>query len=290
MPTDRYSDDQLRRMRAFADAGEALIQDRTLRDFLYGKVRVVRDEIEAELREREAERRTMFVPPLVQLLNLVRWNERRGWGFSEDDVSALMDGIPAEPAGLADGALQLAARVLEIHLPDGPDGAPGYLRTFDELWDVVVQEQGMRPCHVLGLDPKVRLALAPGAIHAPGLRWRIIDFGAGRGDAPRKTLAAAERPAAGILAAAAHFPLWLARMDGAHVPYAWLPGYELPGMPHAIGPSRDRIVHHPALSGDGYGKVFLYFHWDHVTFKDYAVPAYLDAPPLPAAEGDGFGG
>ena len=292
MSQDRYSGDQLRRMERVVSALEDLHRDGTLKDFLsYGKLHVVRLEIEAELKARAIERQAMFVPPLVQLLNLSRWNQRRGWGFSEDDISILMDEIPAEPPAPGDGKLQLAARVLEIHLPDGPDGMPGYRRTFDELWDIVVQEQGMRPFHLFGLGPNVRLALNHGEVHAPGLRWRVIDFGHGLGESPRRASHGAGRPHAGLLAAAAHFPLWLRHMDGKHVPYAWLSGYELPGIPHSITAMRERVIHHPVLTGEAEGKVFLYCQWDHVPFKDYAVPVYADAPAAPhVAEGDGFGG
>ena len=298
----RYSDVQLRLMAEAVKALGPVMAECGYRDFLYGKCALLADEIRREHAIRDVERRTMFVPPRTQLINLCRWNAARGWGFSEDDISQLEREIPSEPAPPDGGKLQLKARVLEIHLPDGPDGVPGYRRTFDELWDIVVREQGARPFHLFGLGPNVRLALTPGAVHAPGLRWRVIDLGYGWseadqrcrrmcGTAPRNLPPDAERPHAGMLAAAAHFPLWLTRMDGARVPYAWLPGYELPGMPHAIGTMRDRVIHHPALTRGGPGGMFLYYHWDHVPFETHAVPIYADArlaPPV--AEGDGEGG
>lgn len=302
MSNERYTDAQLRLMAAAAKALEPVMAECGYRDLLYGKWALLTEDVRRELAARETERRTMFVPPRTQLINLCRWNAARGWGFSEDDISQLEREIPAEPESTDDGKLQLKARVLEIHLPDGPDGTPGVRRTFDELWEIVVREQGMRPCHLFGLAPKARIALSPGDEHAAGLRWRVIDLGHGwpaagterrgpRGTAPRSLPSGAERPHAGLLAAAAHFPMWLRRMDGKHVPYVWLPGYELLGMPHAIPPMRDRVVHHPVLASEGAeGKVFLYFHWDHVPFGDYAVPTYRDGATRHAPEGDGFGG
>jgi hypothetical protein len=304
VPKERFSDAEMRLMKKAADAIKDVMDGGVgYRDLLYGKWALLTSDVEGELAARENERRTMFAAPTVQLANLVRWNAARGWGFSEDDISQLEREIPPEPPPPEDGKLQLKARVLEIRLPDGPDGVPGYRRTFDELWDVVVQEQGMRPFHLFGLGPNVRLALRPGAIHGAGLDWRIIDLGNGWperdpncvrmcGTSPRSLPPEAERPHAGVLAAAAHFPLWLARMDGAHVPYVWLPGYELPGMPHAIGSMRERVIHHPVLTRNGpEGKMFLYYHWDHVPFETYAVPIYADAPSAPSApEGDGEGG
>lgn len=290
MPDERYSDRQLRLMAEAAKALEPVMAECGYRDLLYGKWALLTEDVRREHALRNQERAKMFVPPRVQLFNLARWNARRAWGFSEDDINDIAREIPPEPP--APGKLQLKVRVLEIHLPDAADGTPGVRRTFDELWDIVVQEQGMRPCHLFGLAKDVRLALAPDHAHHPGLRWRTIDLGYGWpvpdphcvrlcGTSPLRLPAAAERPHAGILAAAAHFPLWLRRMDGRHVPYVWLPGYELPGVPHSLGAlGIRRLVHHPRFASDG-ERIFLYYGWDHVPFDDYAVPVYADTKTDP---------
>lgn len=302
MPKERFSDAELKVLARAADANKALM-DAGLgyRDLFYGKWSLLTSDIERELLMRETERRTMFVSPAKQLENLAKWNAARGWGFSEDDIAHLGREIPAEPPPPEKGHLQLKARVLEINLPDVPDGTPGVRRTFDELWDIIVQEQGAWPCHLFGLSAAVRIELAAGATHRPGLRWRTIDLGYGwpepdpsrrrfRGTPPRRLPPDAERPHAGILAAAAHFPLWLARMDGRLVPRVWLPGYDLPGAPHGLGPVSVRpLVQHPRITAKG-ERTFLYYGWDHMPFDDHAVPVYVDAAPPEERLGDGFGG
>src|SRR5688572_2964378 len=300
MKNRRYSDAQIARMLRAAEALRDVMDDPDggFLDFLYGKWAVLTDDVRREHAERERERRTMFAAPDVQLANFVRWNRARGWGFAFEDFAAAVATVPPPPAEPEGGALQLKARVLEIDLPDGPDGTPGVRRTFDELWDIVVQEQGARPCHLFGLSKAVRIELAAGAMRRPGLRWRTIDLGYGWpepdpncrrfcGTPPRRLPPDAERPHAGILAAAAHFPLWLARMDGRLVPRVWLPGYDLPGAPHGLGSIGVRpLVQHPRIADDGERK-FLYYGWDHVPFDDHAVPVYVDAAPAEERLGDG---
>lgn len=303
MKIRRYSDAQIARMLRAAAALRDVMDDPDAGylDFLFGKWAVLTDDVRRELETRARERAEMFVPPDAQLANFARWNRERGWGFTLEEFTAAAASVPAAPQAPETGATQLVARVLEIRLPDA-DGVPGHRRTFDELWDIAVRERGTRPCHLFGLGPAVRLELVSGD-HAPGIRWRTIDFGHGwmkdarqarfRGTAPRSLPPGAERVDAGILAAAAHFPLWLRRMDGRHVPYVWLPGYDLPGMPHHLPMGRDRVIQHPCLTREGgEGRIFLYFHWDHVPFEDYAVPVYADgaAPASAAVDGDGFGG
>lgn len=294
MKQRRFSDAQIARMLRAAAALRDVMDDPDAGylDFLFGKWAVLTDDVRREHALRDAERAAMFVEPRVQLLNLMRWNAARGWGFTDDDIDDLAREIPPPPEAPADGKLQLKARVLEIGLPDGRDGAPGIRRTFDELMAILVAEQGFRPCHLFGLAPDVRLALAPGQTHRPGLGWRIIDLGHGWpepdpncarlcGTSPIKLPPGTERPHAGLLAAAAHFPLWIARMDGRIVPRVWLPGYELPGVPHALGHlGIRRLAHHPRLSHDG-NAPFLYYGWDHVPFDDHAVPIYAETKTDP---------
>lgn len=303
MPNERYSDAQLRLMAEAAKALEPVMAECGYRDLLHGKWALLMDDIRQEHAMRDVERSKMFVPPRVQLFNLMRWNIMRGWGFSDDDVTEIAGDIPPDPPAPEVGKLQLTARVLEIALPDAPDGTPGHRRTFDELWSIVVAEQGGRPCHLFELatmfklkdgskDAATTLELAPGTEHRPGLRWRTIDFGHGWpnpnpegrspcGISPRHLPREAERPHAGVLSAAAHFPLWLTRMDGLHVPFVWIAGYELKGVPHDLGKiGLARVVHHPRLVRSD-SRPFLYMGWDHSSFEDHAVPLYVESKTDP---------
>lgn len=288
MPDDRYDDRQLADMARAAAALERVMETCGYRDFLYGKWSVLTDDIRRERAARDAERAAMFVSPHAQLFGLARWNARRGWGFTDDDLNDVAREIPpAPPAGA-----ELVARVLEVRLPDGADGTPGVLRTFRELVAVLVEEQGMRPFHLFDLWPKMRVTLRPGNRHAAGLGWRTIDLGHGwkppdgrppcgaRGCSPHGLAACGAFPDAGLLAAAAHFPLWLKRMDGVHVPYVWLAGYELADVPHNLGFGSMRIIHHPRLTRDGRAP-FLYYGWDSVPYEDAAVPIYADTKTDP---------
>jgi hypothetical protein len=306
MSRERYDDAQLSAMRRLQGALEDAVERLGWPHF-EGKLAYVKGEIAHELETREREIATMFVPPAVQLANLARWNAGRGWGFAAEEIEALAGQVPPAPAPPPKGRAQLVARTLEIALPDAPDGTPGHLRTFDELWDVVVREQGARPCHLFelaaafglrsGAGPssrplRTRLALAPGETHRPGLRWRTIDVGHGWPDpdpdcgklcglAPRRLPPGEARLHAALLSAAAHFPLWLARMDGKRVPYVWIPGYELEDVPHDLGRlGLARVTHHPRISRSD-GRPFLYYGWDHVPFEDHAVPVRLETKTDP---------
>ena len=298
MPKDRYDDHELRLMTAAADALAAVMEGCAYTDLLYGKWSLLRGDVEQELQARKKERAEMFVSPQRQLYNLARWNAKRGWGFTDDDLSDIAREIPPPPPSPPapqkpdQEIVQLQARVLEVYLPDGPDGTPGALRTFDELWSLAVEERRAKPFHLFDLWPRMTLELSPGLRHSPGLRWRTIDFGHGwvphdpkgpkrLGEAPHHLPAELERPHAGVLAAAAHFPLWMKRMDGRSVPYAWLPGYELSGVPHNLGAMRERIVHHPRLSRCHDGTGFLYYAWARVPWEEMAVPVYADTKTDP---------
>jgi hypothetical protein len=292
MPKERYTDRELEMLAKAAEALETVMDGCGYRDLLYGKWSLLTGDIRHEHALRDEERAAMFVSPQRQLFNLARWNARRGWGFTDDDLSDISREIPPEPPAPEKGRLQLTARVLEVYLSDGSEGMPGILRTFREFTSILADEQGMKPFHLFDLWPQMQVALSPGLRHVPGLRWRTIDFGHGWGVAepdcrklcgftPFQLPPSLERPHAGLLAAAAHFPLWLKRMDGKSVPRIWLPGYEFVGVPHNLGPSRDRIVHHPRLTQCHDGQGFLYYGWDRVPCEDMAVPVYADTKTDP---------
>lgn len=298
MPKDRYTDRELSMFADAAKAMERVMEQCDYRNLLYGKWSLLVDEIRQEHALRDKERAEMFVSPKHQLENLARWNVRHRWGFSDEDLRALESAIPSPPPAPEKDALQFRARVLEIHLPDGRDGTPGLLRTFRAFAAILAEEQGMKPFHLFDLWPKMKLTLAPGLAHEPGLRWRTIDFSYGWGElgphcgrhcgfALRHLPPTLERPHAGLLAAAAHFPLWLKRMDGKRVPYAWLPGYELADIPHGLPSMRDRIVHHPRFTRvHSDGASMLYYGWDYLPNAQDAFPVYDEPKRLPEIKTD----
>lgn len=293
MSKDRYSDRELGLLADAAKALEGVMEACDLRNLLYGKWSLLTEEIHREGRLRDRERAEMFASPAHQLIDLTRWNLRRGWGFSDDDLRDIEREVPPEPPPPEKGKVQFRARVLEAHLPDGADGTPGLLRTFREYAGILAEEQGMKPFHLFDLWPQMKLELSTGLRHEPGLRWRTIDFGHGWAEVGphcrkpcgyglRHLPAGLERPHAGLLAAAAHFPLWLKRMDGVTVPYAWLPGYECSGIPHGLPSMRDRIVHHPRFTRErADGPPMLYYGWDYLPSGQDAFPVYADTETGP---------
>lgn len=62
--------------------------------------------------------------------------------------------------------------------------------------------------------------------HRRGLRWTAVDFGTNRGETALDMRDAESAPHAEVLAAVAHFPEWVRRMDGAEIPYVVISGYE----------------------------------------------------------------
>ncbi len=163
--------------------------------------------------------RDMFIHPEAQVENVRRWSFGRGTGFAARDIDKVADQL-AEldwPQG------RLTVLTLVPYLPT-------VQQTVEALWACARQAQ---PSGLLlgniKTDPK-RLWLAKGIEHQPGLRWEIINLGAyqadGRGVSPiecRDTNSAH----AGVLAAAAHFPLWVQAMAGNDVPPVWIPGYQV---------------------------------------------------------------
>ncbi|MDO8463087.1 MAG: hypothetical protein Q7S96_02340 [bacterium] len=204
----------------------------------------------------------MFANLETQIANMRKWNERRRWGFTSADF------VLGDPPAWPDD--RLVAVVLVPYLPDHK-GVTGIQRTFDELWEVTSRRQPNRDrWSEVRSDPQ-HLTLLDGITHTPGLRWEVIDLGANwdkqNGIAPNTVRSPASSPHAGILAATAHHPRWVRKMDSTTVPFVWAPGYRLavPGrVPRVpiVGWSRDeRLVHLRAL-------------WDDRRVPDYAVPRF----------------
>ncbi len=206
----------------------------------------------------------LFVPSDVQIKNVKCWNQRSGWGFSEEDFAKL----PPPPAWPDS---PLVAVVLTPYLPDTPE-VKGVQRTFDEHWAIAAarQRNSWRWDELLS-DPE-HLQLFPGITHEPGLRWEVVDLGANwdpKNDIAPLAVRSPERsPHAAILAAAAHHPVWVRQMDGVTIPYVWLSGYQV------TVPGRSAWQHVPWLYWDrGSRQVQLSADLRDDCYGSTAVPA-----------------
>lgn len=169
----------------------------------------------------------LFVSIHRQIKNIERWNEERNWGLNE-----ALENLPQPPIypdtseDEFTGAIVLVPYLRAI----GVSGTSGFLsgigRTLQELWTIVgYRHSGAYRKAVIPnavsmnqIDPDLRFS---------SLRWEVIDLGANRGRSLKDVLTDAPTlPSAGILAAAAHFPEWVSRMDGREVPFAVIPGLE----------------------------------------------------------------
>jgi hypothetical protein len=206
-----------------------------------------------------------YISPEEQLANMRRWNEERGWGFSDSDFPAeIPDFTPSAP---------LEVLVLVVYLPDEGKGrkqVPGYVRTANELWQITHEGQpNWWQWDELKLDSD-HLRLLPEVSHTPGIRWVALDLGAhwNAKDGVRPCDVRGEDSAhAEILAAAAHFPQWIQNMDGEKVLFVWLSGYQV------TIPGRGVWADLPILYCLGHDrKVYLSADWDNDRSWYYAVP------------------
>jgi hypothetical protein len=160
----------------------------------------------------------LFCSPEQQIASVRSWNLERGMGFIEAHFIQAQIQLAQLPA--RDG---LTVPVLVPYLEEAGE-------TFDALWGVVefVYDEHYRWSELK--SDKRHLRLLEGIEH-PGrcLRWEIINFGAhhepenGRRVCDVRGSSSAH---AGVLAAVAHFPKWVAAMDGDKVPYVDIAGYE----------------------------------------------------------------
>ncbi|HWQ99304.1 MAG TPA: hypothetical protein VN397_00460 [Candidatus Methylomirabilis sp.] len=210
--------------------------------------------------------RMLFTPPVYQLKTVRMWNVERNWGFTDEQFRAAASVIPSVPDRYLVGA------VLIPHLGT-------VQRTHDELWAMAASRHPQSDLwdrfepdsqEIDGETRHFGVELASGQEHAPGLRWEVIDFGSHVGKAVTD-MAGRPLPHAGILAAAALHPEWVAYMDGNRVPFVWLSGYVV------TGDSSDAFGNVPTLSLEPYaGKPMLRrMHDDGRKGKPtYAVPTF----------------
>jgi hypothetical protein len=169
----------------------------------------------------------MFDPVAEQLDNVRRWNEERGWGFTERDFEA----IDVTPVSHTD---PLVVDVVAVYL-DGDDELDPVRRTADELWAVASELYPNswcwdEKCWDLSLVGRKHVRLLYGIAHRPGIRRVTLDLGAHWDPVyPTRSIdvRSTDSAHAELLAAAAHFPYWVRSMDGTSVPYVLLSGYQV---------------------------------------------------------------
>lgn len=158
----------------------------------------------------------------AQLANIRRWNTERGYGFSNDELSA----VDITPGG------EQSLRRVDLLVPVSKDMA----WAFDDLWGIAGSQQAdnwrnpdlKTDAAHLRVHPKAtvyergihRVTLDLVAHHEPE-DGRTVTEVREAATQSGETLAALE-----VLAAAAHFPEWVQAMDGEKVPYVDLAGYE----------------------------------------------------------------
>lgn len=204
-----------------------------------------------------------FVPVADQLANVRRWNEQRGWGFTDADFDAI-DTTPvihSEP---------LVVDVVAVFLPE-KDGIDGVRRTFEELWSVASEGVPDNWSWRQFLEGPRPVGLLPGGTHTPGIRRVTIDLGAGWDPVDgARVIEIRDRHSASaeVLAAAAHFPEWMQAMEGVNVPFVYLGGYVV------THPENEAWRHVPCLSWNEFlGRVNLMDHWADHHQRRWAVPS-----------------
>ena len=181
-------------------------------------------DVEEQAKREKEERkffRELFGTPDEQIVHAKAWNIESGWCFTEDDFANLGPAptVPNE---------KLVPIVLEVSLDTISE-------TIEALWPIIARQQPAKwRWEKLFSDAK-SLALISGQTHVRGLRWRVLDLkanwdgktGVSTQNARLKAGNNSLFPHADLLSAAAHFPKWIAAMDGVRVPYVWVGGYDL---------------------------------------------------------------
>lgn len=165
-----------------------------------------------------------FTSTAKQIALVRTWNDERGWGITEEAFSEAARTIPKWPKE------KLVAVVLVPYLPEKAceDGTMmgSVERTFQELWACVAAQHEKHSRWKRYDKAGKFLGIRKGSDHAPGLRWEVIDLGCRRGEDPYHfPEVSPPQPHAGVLAAAALHPEWIASMKDCSAPKVRISGY-----------------------------------------------------------------
>lgn len=252
-------------LRGLSDAGADKRLARVLRKLGNPQraVEVLQREFGFELAEEPGTRRRhlingRFTTPDEQIENVRRWDREKDLGL-KSDVWTNLPRPPAWPRG------QHLAVVLVPHLAT-PE------LTADTLWGLAAsrQKSAWRDPRILE-KPLTFLRATP---WTPGLHWMTINLGANwdkkNGISPKDVGEGfRENLLFAVLAAAAHHPAWVRRMDGEKTPYVWAPGCLI-----EVEERREAGPHAICL-GYSNGEVMLCLDWLDGRDKRYAIPTLV---------------
>jgi len=219
-----------------------------------------RDQSFAEKRA-PATYRGLFASTDEQLLLVKTRNKLRRWGFGDSDFQSLPPAPewPDKP---------LAAVVLVPYLAT-------VRQTLEELWLMACDGQRKTFRRDDALSAQGQLKLVEGATHVPGLCWEVIDLDACRNADILELGWPPERlPHAGIMAAAAHFPVWIRSINRGNAPII-MPGYR--SRKSRLDDSQDHL-YIPELDFDHYMLGFVLDEYVHLGINTHhAIPAILES-------------
>ncbi len=165
-----------------------------------------------------------FVSLAQQIVNIEKWNAERNWGFSPEQIARRC--LEARTFDWPGDSLQAIVLVPSLATP----GA-----TLKEL--LAVSSVSTWPAHAVStINDSNNVTLVEGIGFTPNtLEWRLVDLGAHRRSEGQKLryawkdqLVTVDTAAhAEVVAATAHFPLWVDAVRHKHVPQVVVPGYRI---------------------------------------------------------------
>ncbi len=208
----------------------------------------------------------IFISTDFQYRAVREWNDRYGWGFTQDDFEALGN-PPMWPSG------PLQAVILTPRFSSVKETFENSWKCFSDIHPEIVRQDDMAS------SEEGRLALMADRKQERGLSWKVVDlaghWNAGmvyQGCVPSsiRTEFDGPWPAEEILWAGCLFPKWVKSMDGATVPYVYLSGYKVsPTTP----PSWMRLPYLANMVGSG--KIELSTAHHATNYRGRSFPEYV---------------
>lgn len=210
-----------------------------------------------------------------QWQNVCRWNDIRGWGFSEAELELVNPNRTTMASTILAGWTNPSPLCTLVLVPF----LDSVQQTMRELWEIVKSQfSTMEFAGNQGFDAWAeRVTLQPGVEHSRGLRWCLVDLGAHCNPLAPSAVAKVRSKLsahAHVLAAAAHFPGWCHDVQTNHgAPRPIIAGYRVGDVP------RKAAYYSPYLGGHNDGRILLgnlsLKGWG-TSLKYYSVPEAID--------------